>query len=83
MNDSAISHSQEGDPREVAVSVVAEMLGQGRSLNACLDEHTVRLAVGRDRAFARELCYGVARWLLRLGIKKSWCARYFFWGSIN
>jgi 16S rRNA (cytosine967-C5)-methyltransferase len=66
MNDSAISHSQDGDPREVAVSVVAEMLGQGRSLNACLDEHTVRLAVGRDRAFARELCYGVARWLLRL-----------------
>ena len=42
------------------------MLGQGRSLTACLDEHTTRLGDGRDRAFARELCYGVARWLLRL-----------------
>ena len=66
MNDSASSQSQDGDPREAAVSVVAAMLGQGRSLNACLDEHTVGLAVGRDRAFARELSYGVARWLLRL-----------------
>ena len=42
------------------------MLGQGRSLTACLDEHTTRLSDGRDRAFARELCYGVARWLPRL-----------------
>jgi 16S rRNA (cytosine967-C5)-methyltransferase len=66
MHDSTSPHSQEGDPREVAVSVVTAMLGQGRSLNACLDEHTARLETGRDRAFARELCYGVARWLPRL-----------------
>ncbi len=53
------------NPRRVAVSVVVAMLGQGRSLTACLREHTAGLD-DRDRAFARELCYGVARWLPRL-----------------
>jgi len=64
------SRTHDGGPREVAVSVVASILGQGmgesRSLTACLEEHTARLGDGRDRAFARELCYGVARWLPRL-----------------
>jgi 16S rRNA (cytosine967-C5)-methyltransferase len=66
MHDSADSRGQTGNPREAAVAVVAAMLGQGRSLTACLEEHTALLAQGRDRAFARELCYGVARWLPRL-----------------
>ena len=66
MQDTANSRIHDGDPREVAVSVVAGMLGQGRSLTACLEEYTAGLDDGRDRAFARELCYGVARWLPRL-----------------
>ena len=66
-----MKHTAEGmrdasDPRRVAVSVVVAVLSQGRSLTACLREHTAGLDDGRDRAFARELCYGVARWLPRL-----------------
>ena len=66
MHHPAPSPARDTDPREVAVAVVAAMLGQGRSLTACLDEHAVRLDAGRDKAFAGELCYGVARWLVRL-----------------
>ena len=70
MRKSASLRIHDGDPREVAVSVVAGVLGQGegngRSLTACLDRHLVRIDERRDRAFARELCYGVLRWLPRL-----------------
>ena len=66
MQDTAIARIHDADPRAVAVSVLATMLGQGRSLTACLEEHAARLDEGRDRAFARELCYGVMRWLPRL-----------------
>jgi 16S rRNA (cytosine967-C5)-methyltransferase len=66
MQDTVNLRFRDGDPRVVAVSVVAGMLGQGRSLTACLEEHTARLDDVRNRAFARELCYGVARWLPRL-----------------
>ncbi len=66
MQGTANSRIHDGDPRRVAVSVVVAMLGQGRSLTACLQQHTAGLDDGRDRAFARELCYGVARWLPRL-----------------
>jgi 16S rRNA (cytosine967-C5)-methyltransferase len=66
MQNPADMRSRHGDPREVAVSVVVDMLSQGRSLTASLEEHTRRLDDGRDRAFARELCYGVSRWLVRL-----------------
>jgi len=66
MHGTPQAHDQDGDPREIAVAVVVAMLGQGRSLGACLDEHGNRLGGGRDRAFALELCYGVARWLPRL-----------------
>ena len=54
------------DPRTVALTVVANMLAAGQSLDAGLDAHTDGLADPRDRAFARELCYGVARWLPQL-----------------
>lgn len=69
---------RDGDPREVAVSVLACVMGRGkdqgkdqgkdkgRSLTACLDQHTAPMGDARDRAFARELCYGVLRWLPRL-----------------
>jgi 16S rRNA (cytosine967-C5)-methyltransferase len=57
-----------GDPRAVAVTVVADMLERGRSLNAALDAGTASLGDARDRALSRELCYGVARWLPRLEV---------------
>lgn len=66
MHDPAGAPRHASDPRAVAAVVVADMLGTGRSLNAALDAHTVELADPRDRALARELCYGVARWLPRL-----------------
>jgi len=66
MQDTTNPRIRNGDPRRVAVSVVVAMLSQGRSLTGSLEEHTAELDDGRDRAFARELCYGVARWLPRL-----------------
>jgi len=66
MQTPANLRSHHGDPREVAVAVMVDVLGRGRSLSASLEEHTSRLENGRDRAFARELCYGVSRWLPRL-----------------
>jgi len=53
-------------PREAAVAVLVDVLGRGRSLTASLDEPGRCAEGGRDRAFTRELCYGVLRWLPRL-----------------
>ncbi len=78
MRQPASLPSHDGDPRAAAVSVLTCVLGRGkhrgsdqandggRSLTACLDQHTARMGDARDRAFARELCYGVLRWLPRL-----------------
>ncbi|TFH49503.1 MAG: 16S rRNA (cytosine(967)-C(5))-methyltransferase RsmB [Lysobacterales bacterium] len=66
MQNSAKAPSHDGDPREVAVSVVTAVLGQGRSLTASLEAHIGRLNDRRDRAFAQELSYGIVRWLPRL-----------------
>lgn len=50
--------------RTLSVRVLTEVLQRGRSLDRSLGaiEHLDR----RDQAFARELCYGVLRWLPRL-----------------
>ncbi|NIM28214.1 MAG: 16S rRNA (cytosine(967)-C(5))-methyltransferase RsmB [Gammaproteobacteria bacterium] len=55
-----------GNPRAVASAVLTDLLDRGRSLNPALEAHGGALADARDRALARELCYGVARWLPRL-----------------
>ncbi|MGR6035048.1 MAG: 16S rRNA (cytosine(967)-C(5))-methyltransferase RsmB [Candidatus Nitrosoglobus sp.] len=51
--------------RVIAASVLAQVLGRGRSLTT-----TLPLAVAplpeRERAFAQTLCYGVLRWFPRL-----------------
>jgi len=66
MNDTADAGIHAADPRELAAEVMTEVLIRGRSLSACLAERVGALADSRDRAFAKELCYGVARWLPRL-----------------
>jgi 16S rRNA (cytosine967-C5)-methyltransferase len=66
MQDTAKAAIRDGDPRAAAVAVLADMLGPGRTLDAGLDAHVAELGAGRDRALARELCYGTARWLPRL-----------------
>ena len=55
-----------GNPRAVASAVLTDLIDRGRSLNPALEAHGGALADARDRALARELCYGVARWLPRL-----------------
>lgn len=66
MHNPANNTDGDDDPRDVAVSVLVDLLAHGRSLSASLDAHSGRLNERRDRAFARELCYGVMRWLPRL-----------------
>jgi 16S rRNA (cytosine967-C5)-methyltransferase len=66
MNAPADPRIQVADPREVAAEVVTDVLTRGRPLSAGLAEHVGAFEDPRDRAFARELSYGVARWLPRL-----------------
>ena len=66
MNAPADPRIQAADPREVAAEVVTDVLTRGRPLSAGLAEHVGAFEDPRDRAFARELSYGVARWLPRL-----------------
>lgn len=66
MSETADSGIQAADAREVAAAVVGDVLTHGRSLSACLAEHGRAFEDPRDRAFARELCYGVVRWQPRL-----------------
>lgn len=52
--------------RAVAAGVLAEVLGHGRSLNACLGTAAAGLQDPREAGLARELAFGVMRWLPRL-----------------
>lgn len=54
------------DPRAVAASAIAQVLGSGRSLAAILPDQLRGIADPCDRALAQELIYGVLRWLPRL-----------------
>jgi 16S rRNA (cytosine967-C5)-methyltransferase len=66
MNAPANPSIQSAVPRALAGEVLTEMLVRGRSLSACIAERDGAFDDPRDRAFARELCYGVTRWLPRL-----------------
>jgi len=52
------------DARSTAIHILTEVINQRHSLSECLD--TAALVDARDRALARNLCYGVLRWLPRL-----------------
>nr|VFK18840.1 MAG: 16S rRNA (cytosine967-C5)-methyltransferase [Candidatus Kentron sp. LFY] len=52
--------------RGIATDVLVSVLGQGRSLSRALSEYTGVLKDPRERALAKELGFGVMRWLLRL-----------------
>src|SRR5690625_4825290 len=51
--------------RGIAANVLAQILGQGRSLTATLSPAVTCLSE-RDRAFVQTLCYAVLRWLPRI-----------------
>ena len=52
--------------REIAVHVLVEVLRNGRSLDPSLETATRALSDRRERAFAKNLCFGVLRWYWRL-----------------
>lgn len=52
--------------RADAASILIQVIVQGRSLNAALDEGLPRVVRDDDRAFVQALCYGVLRWYFRL-----------------
>ncbi|MDZ7752106.1 MAG: 16S rRNA (cytosine(967)-C(5))-methyltransferase RsmB [Gammaproteobacteria bacterium] len=54
------------EARAVAVEVLLAVLRGRENLNNALDTRLGALADGRDRGLARELSYGVLRWLPRL-----------------
>ncbi len=53
-------------PRLAAVRVVSQVLRQGRSLSVLLPEILESVPRSEDRAFVRQLCFGVLRFLPRL-----------------
>ncbi len=53
-------------PRLAAVRVLNRVLGQGRSLSSLLPGALESVSDSRERAFARQLCFGVLRYLPRL-----------------
>lgn len=60
-----LTASKSASTRAIAATVLAQVLGQGRSLTLILPPAVAHLSE-RDQAFTRTLCYGVLRWLPRL-----------------
>ncbi len=54
--------------RPIAASVIRQVLSPGRSLSSALDEACEPLTDRRERSLARELAFGVCRWLPRLSV---------------
>lgn len=54
--------------RPAAAGVIRQVLSAGRSLSTALDEACERLTDPRERSLARELAFGVCRWLPRLSV---------------
>ena len=52
--------------RPIAASVIRQVMSAGRSLSSALDEACEPLTDPRERSLARELAFGVCRWLPRL-----------------
>ncbi len=53
-------------PRALAALAVRDVLGPGRALDQALEQRLGELSDGRDRGLAREIAYGVLRFLPRL-----------------
>ncbi len=54
------------DARTTAARILTEVLREGRSLSTCIGPEIRWLNDSRDRALAKELAYGVLRWLPEL-----------------
>lgn len=52
--------------RAIAALVLAEVLGEGRSLSSALPSQLKQTPAGRDAGLVQELCFGVARYAPRL-----------------
>jgi 16S rRNA (cytosine967-C5)-methyltransferase len=56
----------EFNSRAAAARVLAEVIGQGRSLSTALPRQLAGISSAQDRGFVQELCFGTLRWLPRL-----------------
>lgn len=54
------------DPRTTAARILARVIRDELTLDRLIPEMSDRISSDRDRAFVRELCYGVLRWYPRL-----------------
>ena len=54
------------NPRLLAVRILLQILVEGKSLNACAIQFNEKIEDAKDRAFARELCFGILRWYPKL-----------------
>ena len=54
------------DPRTLAARILTRVVKDGSSLDRLIPDMTYTLLSDRDKAFTRELCYGVLRWYPRL-----------------
>ena len=56
------------DPRTLAALILTRIFKEGVSLDRLIPDMIGTQSSDRDRAFARELCYGVLRWYPRLDV---------------
>ena len=65
-NKTANSRRKHADPRTLAARILTRIFNAGSTLDRLIPDMNGILSSDRDRAFARELCYGVLRWYPRL-----------------
>lgn len=52
--------------RYISFLILYKVIAKNQSLSQALNEHTASVANAQDRAFVKQLCFGVCRWYFRL-----------------
>lgn len=54
------------NPRHISFLILYKVIAKNQSLSQALSEHTKTILDAHDRAFIKQVCFGVCRWYFRL-----------------